>query len=65
MIVIVLAQLSHQCVSVGWIKNLYLIYFCTAADLLKPGLSWKINQLKIYTDAKSNCSGLDKVSLRL
>jgi len=28
------AQLSHQCVNVVRFKNLYLIFFCTAADLL-------------------------------
>ena len=52
---------------VGRTNNLYLIYFCIVADLLKPGLSWKI-QLKsenIYTYAMSYCSGLNKVTFMI
>ena len=48
----ILAQLGHQRVTMGRIKNLYLIYFCTATDLLKPGLNWMI-QLKTYIQMQS------------
>jgi len=46
----------------AYITNVYHIFVCTAADLLKPGLSLMM-QLKTYSDEKSNCSGLDKVIL--